>query len=85
MSTIPVSPDAELAPLRRRLDRSATKPVNATWFRPRGCRGSYIRLVIVRECPFCGDAHQFRDDGLRIASCRLGYLMIKARKARVSR
>ena len=91
MSAIPVSPDAETArhelaaPRRRRLDRHTAKPVNATWFRPCSTRGLFHRLVIVRECPYCGDAHQFRDDGLRIASCGEGYIIIKARKARGTR
>lgn len=67
---------------QRRLDRTAAVPTNGMRFYPRSRRGLRHRLIIVRRCPLCGDAHQFRDDGLRIASCGQGYLMVKSRKAR---
>ena len=67
---------------RKRLDRAGAVTVPGTVFFPVSRRGLRHRVVLVRRCPFCSEAHSFRDCGLRIASCGHGYLIVKGRRAR---
>lgn len=68
--------------VRKRLDRAGAVTVPGTVFFPVSRRGLRHRVVLVRRCPFCSEAHSFRDCGLRIASCGHGYLIVKGRRAR---
>lgn len=45
-------------------------------------RGLRHPVVMVRTCPFCSQPHQYRDTGLRLAACRGGYVLVRARRSR---
>lgn len=64
--------------------KAAAVEARATWFRLRSRRGLLNKTYIVRRCPECSEAHEFRTDGMRIAPCGVR-LVIKARKGRVAK
>jgi hypothetical protein len=65
---------------RGKLARAAAVAVNGTKYEPLSRRGLHNIRIFVRVCT-CGESHEFRTAGLRIAPCGQR-LVIKARKAR---
>jgi hypothetical protein len=83
VSTINATGSEEPAANRRRYPRIAAL-VWGTYYSTVSRRGLRHPVVMVRTCPYCSEPHQYRDTGLRIAACRRGYVVIRARRSRSS-